>query len=48
MALTYAQIKGAQGVAPGVIIPFSREVQSANQQLDRVPGGYLRCNGTKN
>ena len=46
MALTYAQIKGAQGVAPGVIIPFSREVQSANQQLDRVPGGYLRCNGT--
>ena len=46
MALTYAQIKGGQGVAPGVIIPFSREVQSANQQLSRVPGGYLRCNGT--
>jgi len=46
MAIQYAAIKGAQGVAPGVIIPFSREVQNAGQQMDRVPGGYLRCDGS--
>ena len=46
MAKVYSSIKGAQGVAPGVIVPFSKEVQNSNQQRDRVPGGYLRCDGT--
>ena len=46
MAKVYAAIKGAQGVAPGVIIPFSREVQNSSQQMDRVPAGYLRCDGS--
>ena len=45
MAIQYASIKGAQGVAPGVIVPFSRNVQNAGEQMDRVPGGYLRCDG---
>ena len=46
MAKVYAAIKGAQGVAPGVIIPFSREVQNSSQQMARVPAGYLRCDGS--
>ena len=46
MAKVYSAIKGAQGVAPGVIIPFSREVQNSSQQLERVPAGYLRCDGS--
>ena len=35
----------AQGVAPGVIVPFSKECQSDANLLERVPGGYLRCDG---
>lgn len=45
MAKVYASIRGAQGVAPGVIIPFSKECQSDANLLERVPGGYLRCDG---
>ena len=45
MAKVYASIRGAQGVAPGVIVPFSKECQSDANLLERVPGGYLRCDG---
>lgn len=45
MAKVYASIRGAQGVAPGVIVPFSKECQSNANLLERVPGGYLRCDG---
>ncbi len=45
MAKVYANIRGAQGVAPGVIVPFSKECQSDANLLERVPGGYLRCDG---
>ena len=43
MAKVYASIRG-QGVAPGVIVPFQRNV-SLMQLLERVSGGYLRCDG---
>jgi hypothetical protein len=45
MAKVYSRVKGAQGVAPGVIVPFSRECQSTAEKDERVPGGYLRCDG---
>jgi len=45
MAKVYASIRGAQGVAPGVIVPFSKECQSDANLIERVPGGYLRCDG---
>lgn len=45
MAKVYSRVKGAQGVAPGVIVPFSRECQTENDRGERVPGGYLRCDG---
>jgi len=45
MAKVYSKVKGAQGVAPGVIVPFSRECQTDNEREERVPGGYLRCDG---
>lgn len=45
MAKVYSRVKGAQGVAPGVIVPFSRECQTTATKDERVPGGYLRCDG---
>lgn len=45
MAKVYSRVKGAQGVAPGVIVPFSRECQTTSTKDERVPGGYLRCDG---
>tara|TARA_B100000287_G_scaffold103925_1_gene96136 strand:+ start:2993 stop:3904 length:912 start_codon:yes stop_codon:yes gene_type:complete len=46
MAKTYAAARGTQGIAPGMIVPFTKECQSQTQLDDRVPGGYLRCDGT--
>ena len=45
MAKVYSKVKGAQGIAPGVIVPFSRECQTDTEREQRVPGGYLRCDG---
>jgi len=46
MARVYSSAKGNQGVAPGMIFPFSRECQTVSVKNERVPGGYLRCDGT--
>lgn len=45
MARVYSSARGNQGVAPGMIFPFSRECQTVSVKNERVPGGYLRCDG---
>lgn len=46
MARVYSSARGNQGVAPGMIFPFSRECQTVSVKNERVPGGYLRCDGS--
>ena len=45
MAKSYSAIKGAQGVAPGMIMPFSSAVQNDTDKRNKVPAGYIRCDG---